>query len=101
MHFRSLANSAQDFASRLAPAKRLNSRAMWLLRSLQRTTHAGLLESTHAKPAQQTQQSHNFTFALQGNQGSRTKQREDHYTPEKIRMECVLEKPVAPATAGK
>jgi hypothetical protein len=28
-------------------------------------------------------------FVEQGNQGSRTRHREDHYTPEKIRMECV------------
>jgi hypothetical protein len=36
------------------------------------------------------------TFAIQGNQGSRKRYREDHYTPENFRMECVLEKPAAP-----
>ena len=28
-------------------------------------------------------------FATQGNQGSRKLRRENHYTPEKYRMECV------------
>ena len=35
------------------------------------------------------------TFAKQGNQG-RARYREDYNSPEKFRMECVLEKPVAP-----
>jgi hypothetical protein len=30
-----------------------------------------------------------FTFAKQGNQGSRKRYREDHYTPENFRMKCV------------
>src|SRR5579862_1581878 len=50
--------------------------------------------------------SHHSTFATQGNQGFAHQMPRrslnvdlsiiDHYTPEKIRMECVLEKPVAP-----
>ena len=35
-------------------------------------------------------------FRKSGKPRSRTRHREDHYTPEKFRMECVLEKPVAP-----
>ena len=35
-------------------------------------------------------------FRKSGKPRSRTRHREDYYSPEKFRMECVLEKPVAP-----
>jgi hypothetical protein len=52
------------------------------------------LESVHGKPADQATLNPQtcftaMTFATQGNQGSRKTRREDHYTPEKLRMECV------------
>ena len=50
-----------------------------------------------AKKTQQLQLQFSQTdFRKSGKPRSRTRHREDYYSPEKFRMECVLEKPVAP-----
>jgi hypothetical protein len=54
-------------------------------RAVQQTTWQAA--GKRSREARRTQL--HFTFATQGNQGSRTRHREDHYTPEKFRMECV------------
>ena len=50
------------------------------------------------KPAHKTQHNHTFflTTRKSGKPRSRPRHREDYNSPEKFRMECVLEKPVAP-----
>ena len=71
----------------LTPAKRLNSRAMRRLRFVRQT--APLLAGQSSAPLTELSQNRETKVAHKNNA-------KNHYSPEKFRRECVLEKPVAP-----
>jgi hypothetical protein len=94
---RSFAKHARDFAS--GPRLRRGPRPLNGSTSSGRPrfSFAGALRKTCARNAAQTTLLSSTTdFRKSGKPRSRPRHREDYNSPEKFRMECVLEKPVAP-----
>ena len=86
----------------LTPARRLNFRAMRPSRSVRQTAFPSA--SANSNPCRQNAAQITLlfpktNFRSTGKPRSRTRHREDYNSPEKFRMECVLEKPVAPLAA--